>query len=54
MEFEAKKMRDRQNPPRCILCGDPVKKGQLYHTLQHKGTKYFHADCYKKEFGRRD
>ena len=48
MEFEAKTMNDRKNKPRCILCGDPIQEGEIYHTMQHKGTKYFHKKCWEK------
>ena len=53
MEFEGKIMDPRAVHPRCILCGEPVKVGETYHTLEHNdATHYFHERCYKKELGR--
>jgi hypothetical protein len=53
MEFEAKKMDARLEPPRCILCYERILMGEDYHTLEWNDlTHYFHESCYKKELGR--
>lgn len=37
------------DPIYCVMCRKPIEAGQLYHYVTHKGRKYVHVDCYKKE-----
>lgn len=44
-----KTMGDRVEPYVCCVCHKPIKKGQTYHYIRRKGTRYIHDACYWKE-----
>ena len=39
--------------PKCIFCGNDVKGSQIVdYAISKTGEKYWHADCYEKEYGK--